>query len=541
VMGKSGFKVFWTAAASLGMLWLSFPPVGLSWLAWIAPFPLVWLVQTERLSGRQPYRQLFYAGLLYWLGTFYFIPIPHPLLWIGWILVSVYLAIYTPMFVGVARTLVHRFGLPSLLSVPIVWTGIEWIRCNFATGMAMVCLSHTQYKNPIVIQVADLFGAYTLTFAIMVFVVGMTSVFYRRWSMVNASANTGANSQRSSFKREGVVLATSMATLAAVLLYGRYRLNEPIQFKNGSILRVALIQTSDDVEFDITLDERLDQLAETFKLTWQARSQFKDLDLIVWPESGFSPYSDLISDVSVEETVEAYANQRIQVWSAAIGYPEYFQTPIPLLTGGGTRDPENDRSFGSAFLIGNDGQIENRYFKNHLVMFGEYVPFADWIPLIKQLSPIGGGISAGTEFEIMTRNNVRLAPSICFETTIPHLIRRQINTLADSDSEPDVMVNMTNDGWFYGTSCLDLHLACNVFRAVEMRKPHLVCANTGISAEIDSCGRLLQTRPRRKPAVIRAEVRRIDRTSLYRRVGDLVPMLFGGIVLLAGIVGWLKR
>ena len=174
-------------------------------------------------------------------------------------------------------------------------------------------------------------------------------------------------------------------------------------------------------------------------------------------------------------------------------------------------------------------------------MFGEYVPFANWVPFVKSLSPIGGGISAGSTFETITRNDVTIAPSICFETTIPHFIRRQINTLTETGTEPDVMVNMTNDGWFYGTSCLDLHLACNVFRAVEMRKPHLICANTGLSAEIDSCGRLLQTGPRRQPTEIRAEVRPIQRTSMYRRLGDLIPMVFAGIVLLTGLAGSRKK
>jgi apolipoprotein N-acyltransferase len=74
-----------------------------------------------------------------------------------------------------------------------------------------------------------------------------------------------------------------------------------------------------------------------------------------------------------------------------------------------------------------------------------------------------------------------------------------------------------------------------------MRKPHLICANTGLSAEIDSCGRLVQVGPRRETQVIRADIRPIQRSSLYRKYGDAVPMLFGLIALLAGFIGWLKR
>ena len=120
---------------------------------------MIWLIESKTLAGRRPYRQLFLAGLLFWLSVFYFIPIPHPALWLGWLTVSAYMAIYTPLSVGFARSLVHRFQIPSVIAIPVVWTGIEWFRSNFATGMAMVCLSHTQYRTPLLIQVADISGA----------------------------------------------------------------------------------------------------------------------------------------------------------------------------------------------------------------------------------------------------------------------------------------------------------------------------------------------------------------------------------------------
>jgi len=82
---------------------------------------------------------------------------------------------------------------------------------------------------------------------------------------------------------------------------------------------------------------------------------------------------------------------------------------------------------------------------------------------------------------------------------LSHVIRSQINTLAAEGKEPDVLVNLTNDGWFWGSSELDLHLACGVFRAVECRKPFLIAANTGFSAWIDSDGRIQQQGPAAGP------------------------------------------
>ncbi len=116
--------------------------------------------------------------------------------------------------------------------------------------------------------------------------------------------------------------------------------------------------------------------------------------------------------------------------------------------------------------------------------------------------------------------DVRYAPNICYETVIPHLIRRQVLALRAKGEEPDVLVNLTNDGWFRGSSELDMHLACGVMRAVEMRKPLVIAANTGFSASIDSDGRIEQKAERMKPEVIIADVQLDSRHSFYLEHGD---------------------
>ncbi len=95
-----------------------------------------------------------------------------------------------------------------------------------------------------------------------------------------------------------------------------------------------------------------------------------------------------------------------------------------------------------------------------------------------------------------------------------------------------MLVNLTNDGWFWGSSELDMHLACGVFRAVEMRKPLLIAANTGFSAWIDSSGRILKQGPRRATDYIIANVAIDSRKSFYSLYGDL----FAGFCLAACLV-----
>ncbi len=531
---SSPLKLFGTAVASLTMLWLVFPPVGFWWLAWVAPIPLVGLMIKRRtstdsapqdfngISTKRSWLALWLAGVAYWLATFYFIPLPHPALWFGWLAVSLYLGLYLPLWVAVSRCLIWRYEWPAIIAIPVAWTGLEWLRSNLFTGMAMVCLSHSQFKQPILIQMADLTGAYGLSFVMMVVATGI----------VLASQRPGNDATRVG------PITVIVLTLMFVLGYGYFRLQEEHELADRSIndrsINVGLIQGSLDVVFEQNSEEEhWQRFDHYYDLTQQALAQWPDVDVIVWPESSFL-LNDLLSDYSDEATQTNAQHAIRQFWQSMIA-PGSEHAELQMIVGGRTADPNEDADFASALWIRSPGEVVGRYFKNHLVMFGEYVPFSNWIPLL-QHTPLGKGVTAGKEFSVFDVNGVRLAPTICFETTVPHWVRRMVNDLERRCQTPDAILNLTNDGWFFGTSALDLHLACNVFRAVEMRIPVLACANTGFSAEIDHCGRLLQIGPRRATGLLKARVKPSTiRYSLYRQIGDTVPMIFG----LGGVGMWL--
>ncbi len=136
---------------------------------------------------------------------------------------------------------------------------------------------------------------------------------------------------------------------------------------------------------------------------------------------------------------------------------------------------------------------------------------------------------------------VRYAPNICFESTLSHLIRGQVEALRGEGAEPDVLVNLTNDGWFWGSSELEMHLSCEVFRAIECRKPFLIAANTGISAWIDSQGRVLAAGPKRATAVIIAATRLDDRRSPYLVIGDWPAGFCLAFCVGLAWIGWRRR
>jgi apolipoprotein N-acyltransferase len=97
---------------------------------------------------------------------------------------------------------------------------------------------------------------------------------------------------------------------------------------------------------------------------------------------------------------------------------------------------------------------------------------------------------------------------------------------------------MTNDAWYWGSSELDMHLACGVFRAIETRKPLLIAANGGISAWIDQYGRIRAQSPRKTPDIILADVELSSMQSLYAQFGDWFASVCLACCALFSLVGW---
>jgi apolipoprotein N-acyltransferase len=195
--------------------------------------------------------------------------------------------------------------------------------------------------------------------------------------------------------------------------------------------------------------------------------------------------------------------------------------------------------YNSAVLVGRDGKISATYDKLHRVMFGEYIPFANMLPFLYRLTPLSGGIEPGTgPVAFWVNSRYCFAPNICYETAIPHVIRRQVRELARRSEFPIALVNLTNDAWFWGSSELQMHIACDVFRAIETRLPLVVSANGGISAWIDRDGRIREKLPRQQPGFILADLETAMVSSLYVEYGDW----FSGICLLFCVVfaasGW---
>jgi len=527
---------FWTATAGGVLLWLAFPPAGLWPLAFAAPAFWLRLVRRATLAGRAPYRQLYLAGLVHWLLLIQWMRLPHWSASFGWLALSAYLAAYLPVFIAVTRVAVRRLGVPSIVAAPVVWTGLELARGHLLTGFSLALLGHSQVAWIALIQLSDLAGAYGVSFLVML-VAGC----------LERAAGGGLRQWR------WWPLGVAAASVAAALGYGFHRLDVlDGRASAARALRVALIQGSVDTQFDGDENRFAQTFADYRQLSLQAVRDHRDLDLIIWPESMFTGSWPLVSyrepielpaesPFSASELVAALAQHAEAGRNKARWSADELGTA--MLVGSEVIHYQGARvdRYNSALLINGAGEVDARYDKMHLVMFGEYVPLGRWFPWLYALTPMSDGLTPGAGPVAMQVAGWRLSPSICFENTIPHLIRRQVNELSRAGQEPDLLVTVTNDGWFWGSSLLDLHLTCGVFRAVENRRPLLIAANTGLSAAIDATGRTGARGPRRAPAVLMAEVQGGGPLSGYRRWGDLPAAVCLGLSLLVGLAGMAER
>jgi apolipoprotein N-acyltransferase len=161
----------------------------------------------------------------------------------------------------------------------------------------------------------------------------------------------------------------------------------------------------------------------------------------------------------------------------------------------GTIDEENRDVYNAALLVSDGGDRVQVYRKIHLVPFGEYVPGRHRVPLLARIvgDQVPGDFTAGTEYTVfsLTNSDVQVAPLICFEDTIGELTRRFV---LPSETNPgaNLLVDITNDGWFLRSGGSHQHLANAIFRCVETRRPMARAANTGVTCFINEFGRVTQ-------------------------------------------------
>lgn len=548
-------------APALGALWLafstallmlaSFTPADCGPLGWICLVPLLLLVRLERPT-RWMYQMVYLGGLFFWVAALQWLRLGDPTMYIAWAAASVYFALYFPAFVALSRIAVQRLKVPMPLAVPVVWTGLEYLRANLMTGFTWYALGHSQYRWTELIQISDLTGSYGVSFVMAAVAASIaewvSNTWLRRLRVLGPWTRYDIPLEPIGTRRRTLGAVCCLALFGCVLAYGYVRRGQA-DFEAGP--RVAAIQGN----FPTSVRNDHDP-AEMWRRheTLTGQAVLKQPDLIVWPESMFCwPLAVAPPDMSDEELEAAVPDVPVERWHDTMvrqALNTLSQKAGAALVVGlqtVTASRQGRELFNSAAFITPERGVGVRYDKLHRVPFGEYLPLSGTLPFLGSLTPYRGdyGISAGAGPVTFEYRGVRYAPIICFEDTVPDVVRGAVRPRQSSSAAgrgADVILNLTNDGWFHGSSELDQHLITAAFRCVECRTPMVRAVNTGISALIDGDG-VIRARAQgpdgktKQVEAILVETVPLDRrASVYVTYGDWFAgsCLFGCAAILAG-------
>ncbi len=456
------------------------------------------------------YGQLWLASILFWGVVAFWLTCPHPATLLGWIAVAVYVGVYFPIFIALTRFFLKHIPCSVAFAPAFAWLITEWFRKHLMGGFSFASLEHAFYRHPILIQTADLYGEYTVGTLIVLLGTGLALGVHL--------------ARRAQYVRSCLAFLYVMILATAAIVYGVNRFDHFVQAEqtaqeSGKKIRVVVLQEPTTFRFPVPeeTNQRIHQ--DYLDLAAQTVKREGACDLIVWPESSFMfPWIEIPPEGVPHEWAKLTFPQRMeQITKVTAERDKQFQR-LPqslnsaVLLGSTTIEygPAGHMDFyNSAIFVPPSGPTA-RYDKMQLVIFGEYLPFANYLPDWFPLKTLCNSVTPGNKavvFPLKVKGRtVLVTPNICFESSIPHLIWEQVRQLRNQGQEPDLLINMSNDGWFQYMPQIDYHLAAHVFRAIENRKHFLSATHAGFAAWIDPAGRIRACGDRKKKQAVVADI-----------------------------------
>lgn len=497
-------RIYGLSLLSGALLFFSFPKYGNPVIAWFALVPL--LIALRNLRIGEGFRAGFISGLIGNIGILY---------WITFV-IAVYgglpvyfgmaamllLAAFLSLFIGgfaAAVVYLNKRGIPEVISAPLVWTVLEFIKSHIFTGFPWENLAYSQHSFLPLIQVGDITGFYGISFLIV---------------LVNVIIHDVISGNR--FKRNMAEVVLGAALISCAYGYGLYRIGDIKEIAKGAETgNVVLIQGNIDqnIKWKPEFQDETLRIYKDLTLT-AAAGRFPTL--IVWPETA-TPFYFQETDDRHREILNLAKTTKSHL---LLGSPSY------------KTDRGRLESLNSAFLVNPEGVVTGQYDKIHLVPFGEYVPLRRIFPFMGKLVAGIGDFRRGDGFNPLTVDDKRVGVLICYEAIFPEISRAYIK------AGIDLFVNITNDAWFGKTSAPYQHLSMTAFRAVESRRYIVRAANTGITAIISPTGEIESSTELFRTTSLNGQVRFINIKTIYSRIGDVfVYLCFGalGVIIIISI------
>ncbi len=488
---------------------------GAAWLACVLMIPLLaelWggsaMKWSRALACGYGFGLGFFVLNVLWLST---------VSWLGAILLAVYLAIYPAVFALYAATWARpdQHGdssegkstsawswairiLGRGLIHGFVWGGLELMRAHVLTGFGWNGLAVALPVTSPVVQSADLLGVAGVSALLLAWQSVLAQIL---WQWRHARAETADSQPKASDHGTSrsprhwpgwTVACCVMAVLPALAFgYGFLRLRQLSQHETFA-LRALMIQ--------------LNVPQQAGQQLWSAEEihmGYEDEAEDALNNGQAPPHWLLLPEVALNGRLLTADDGTHAMWREseetlarllALGVKDVFVGMVELeaeKSSQGYRQREDPRAWNSLVHVQQDFSLQTAR-KRHLVMFGEYIPWLDAMPWLRRIyeqqagAAYSGAFSAGTSIDpvrvSVDGHEVSVIPSICFEDTVA------AETRLFYRDETQVIVNLTNDGWFRTSAAAAQHFANASFRCIEMRRPMLRCANSGVTAAISMSG-----------------------------------------------------
>lgn len=367
----------------------------------------------------------------------------------------------------------------ALLVAPVAWVAMELFRTHLITGVPWNLLGYALARHPELIQLASVTGIYGISFLLAVVNTALAAALLQRT------------------RRTELVAAVAVVLVAALLAVPA---RQPVAAPTAT---AVLVQTNIP---QLTAYEpgwvmtHQNELLELYRLTARAAlDRPAPPALILWPEVPAPLYFHYDPQLRAQLMGLAQATQSYLL----VGIVDYRKDA------GGREHPYN-----SAVMLAPSGELVGQYDKIHLVPFGEYVPWRWLLPFARGLVAEVSDFAPGTSKRLLPGGRGRVAVVICYEAIFSGLVASFVRRGAD------VLVNISNDGWFGRSAAAAQHFNMARVRAVETRRYLLRATNTGITAVIDPYGRLVAQAPADQRTVLIGDYAPRNEQTFYVRYGD---------------------
>jgi len=460
---------------------LSFEPFNLTIINFlIIPsffYLLVYINKKSRsIYRKKPYKKnLFIFGLVFGFG-FYFSGI-------SWITNSltfdenfkilipfalILIPLFLSLFLGLTALIVGPYLKLNFSSVLIFAASLafsDYLRSNLLTGFPWNLWAYSAKSMLEILQIVNHIGLYSYNLLIITLFTLPIIIFFRI----------------SNIKKTLSIFFTLLVTLS-LYIFGNYEINKnrQIQKSVNDRIYVKIISPNFNLRYGLSAQE----IQKRFeKLIKYSNPDKKKKTLFIWPEGVFSGYSF----------------KEILIFKELIS--KNFSNEHYIIFGVNRLEPSSGLFFNSMIVINNNFKIIQSYNKRKLVPFGEFLPLENILNNfgLKKITEGHGSYLKGNKKNNLIIQNLNILPLICYEIIFPNLIKK-------SDESTNLIINISEDGWFGNSIGPDQHFAKSIFRAIENNTFLLRSTNKGVSAIIDNTGKIIQKLNRNEAGNIEYEV-----------------------------------